>query len=84
MQSVPITTNVVSSNPLRRGLLDTTLCDQVCQSLAADQWFSLDTPASSTNKTDHHDINEILLYLIFLIGFIMLNAYLIGLGTIGL
>ena len=27
MQSVPITTNVVSSNPLRRGVLDTTLSD---------------------------------------------------------
>jgi hypothetical protein len=24
-------TNVVSSNPLRRGVLDTTLCDKVCQ-----------------------------------------------------
>jgi hypothetical protein len=22
-------------------------------------WFSLDTPVSSTNKTDHHDITEI-------------------------
>ena len=25
------------------------------------QWFSPDTPVSSTNKTDHHDISEILL-----------------------
>jgi hypothetical protein len=25
------------------------------------QWFSLGTPVSSTNKTDHHDITEILL-----------------------
>ena len=24
-------------------------------------WFSLGTPVSSTNKTDHHDITEILL-----------------------
>ena len=32
MQSVHITTNVVSSNPpLMRGVLDTTLCDKVCQ-----------------------------------------------------
>jgi hypothetical protein len=30
MQSLPITTNVVSSNPLSRGVLVTTLCDQVC------------------------------------------------------
>jgi hypothetical protein len=25
------------------------------------QWFSPGTPVSSTNKTDHHDITEILL-----------------------
>ena len=25
------------------------------------QWFSLDTPISPTNKTDFHDITEILL-----------------------
>ena len=31
MQSVSITTNVVSSNFLRRGVLDTTLYDNVCQ-----------------------------------------------------
>jgi hypothetical protein len=32
MQSVPITTKVVSSNPAHvRGALDTTLCDIVCQ-----------------------------------------------------
>jgi hypothetical protein len=26
-----------------------------------DQWFSPSTPDSSNNKTDHHDITEILL-----------------------
>ena len=31
MQSVSIIINVVSSNPLRRGVFDTTLCDKVCQ-----------------------------------------------------
>jgi hypothetical protein len=36
-------------------VLDTTLCDKVCQ------WFFLGTQVSSTNKTDHHDITEILL-----------------------
>jgi hypothetical protein len=41
-----------------RGVLDTTLCDKVCLWLAAGQWFSLGTPVSSTNKTDHHDITE--------------------------
>jgi hypothetical protein len=39
----------------------TTLCDQVCQWTAAGWWFSLGTPISSTNKTDYHDITEILL-----------------------
>jgi len=39
----------------------TTLCDKVCQWLATGRWFSLDPPVSSTNKTDHHDITEILL-----------------------
>ena len=43
-----------------RGVLDTTLCDKVCQWLAAGLWFSPGTPVSSTNKTDHHDIAEIL------------------------
>jgi hypothetical protein len=33
----------------------------VCQSLAADQWFSPGTPISSVNQTDRHDITEILL-----------------------
>jgi hypothetical protein len=42
-----------------RGVLDTTLCDKVCQWPATDQWFSLGTPVSSTNKTDCHDIAEI-------------------------
>ena len=32
-----------------------------CQLLAAGQWFSPGTPISSTNKTDLHDITEILL-----------------------
>jgi hypothetical protein len=39
----------------------TTLCDKVCQWLATDRWFSPGPPVSSTNKTDRHDIAEILL-----------------------
>ena len=31
------------------------------QLLATDLWFSPGTPMSSTNKTDRHDITEILL-----------------------
>ena len=47
---------------LRRGVLDTTLCDKVCQWLVAGLWFfPRGTPVSSTNKTDHHNITEILL-----------------------
>jgi hypothetical protein len=60
MQSVPITTNVVSSNPAHgwRGVFDTTLC--VCQWLAAGWWFSPVTQVSSTNKTDRKDKTETL------------------------
>ena len=59
--SVPITTKVVRIKPRSwRGVLDTTFCD-VCQWLATGQWFSQGTPVSSTNKTDQHDIAEILL-----------------------
>ena len=35
--------------------------DKVYQMLAHGQWFSKDTPASSTTKTGRHDIAEILL-----------------------
>ena len=38
----------------------TTLCDKVCQWLATGRWFSPGTPVSSTNKTDRHDITEVL------------------------
>jgi hypothetical protein len=44
-----------------RGVLDTTLCDNGCQWLVTGQWFSQGTPVYSTNKTDRHDITEILL-----------------------
>jgi hypothetical protein len=47
------------SNDLRNGyVLDITLCDKVCQWHVAGLWFS---PVSSNNKTDRHDITEILL-----------------------
>ena len=32
----------------------------VCELLAAGLWFSLGTSVSSTNKTDRHDIHQIL------------------------
>jgi len=34
---------------------------KVCQLLAAGLWFSPGTPVSTTNKTYHHNITEILL-----------------------
>ena len=46
--------------PLRQGVLDTTLCDKVCQWLATGQWFSSGTPFSSTIKIDCDKITEIL------------------------
>jgi len=62
VQAVPITSKVVSSNTVHgRGVLDTTLCDKVCQLIATGQWFSSGTPVSPTNKTESHDITEILL-----------------------
>jgi hypothetical protein len=39
----------------------TTLCNKVCQWLATGRWFSPGPPVSCTNKTDYHDISEILL-----------------------
>jgi hypothetical protein len=45
--------------PFSRGVLDTTLCDKVCQWLATARWYSLGTLVSSTNKTDRHDIVKI-------------------------
>jgi hypothetical protein len=39
-------------------VIDATLCDRVCQWLAAGRWFS---SVSSTNKTDRHDITKIVL-----------------------
>jgi len=46
---------------LRRCVLDTALCDTVCQGLAAGRLFSRGTPVSSTNKAYRHGITEILL-----------------------
>jgi ABC-type dipeptide/oligopeptide/nickel transport system permease component len=45
----------------RWGVLDTTLCDKVCQWLATGRWFSPGSSVSFSIKTDHHEITEILL-----------------------
>jgi hypothetical protein len=39
-----------------RGVVNTVLCDKVCQWLATGQWFSPGTAVSSINKTNHNDI----------------------------
>jgi hypothetical protein len=57
MQSVPITTDVVSSN-LDKGEVSNI---KVCQWLATARWLSPGHLVSSNNKTDRHDITEILL-----------------------
>jgi hypothetical protein len=44
-----------------RDVLDTTLCDRVYQWLTEGRWFSPGPAVSFTNKTEHHDIIEILL-----------------------
>ena len=58
MQAVHITSKVVSSNPTHGEIqlyVITFVSDLLCL------WFSTGHPVSSTNKTDHHDITEILL-----------------------
>ena len=42
----------------------TSLCDKVCQLLAASLWFSLGTLKVSSVKTDHHDVIEIILKVV--------------------
>jgi hypothetical protein len=46
------------------GVLDTTLCDKVCQWLVTGRWLSPGTLVSFNNKTDHHDIAKILLKVV--------------------
>jgi hypothetical protein len=41
------------------------LCNKVCQVTCAGQWLTLATLVSFTNKTDPHDITEILLKVTF-------------------
>ena len=51
----------MSSNPAYGCVLNTTLCDEVDQWLAAGRWFSQGTLVFTTNKTEHYDITVILL-----------------------
>ena len=48
---------------LRLRVRFSTLCDKVCQRLVAGRWFSPGPLVSTINKTECHDIAEILLNL---------------------
>ena len=66
---------------LRRSVLDTSLCDKVCQWLEVRRWFSPSAPVSSTNKTGRHDITEILLKVALSTITLYPNAYICKLLT---
>jgi hypothetical protein len=55
---VPITTKVLSLNPVQTRITRYNWCDKVYHWLAAGWWFSPDTPVFSTDKTDRHGITE--------------------------
>ena len=57
---MPITTDVVGSY-LDQGEVYNIMWSKVCQWPKTGRWFSPGPPVSSTNKTNRHDINEILL-----------------------
>jgi len=59
---------------LRQGVFNVTLCDKVCQWPETGLWFSQSTAVTSTNKTYHHDIAEILLKVV--LNTITLNQYI--------
>ena len=65
VQSVSITTKVVSLNPVHGG--EVYWIQHYVIKFVSDlrhvtgRWFSQGTPVFSTNKTDRHDITEILL-----------------------
>jgi len=65
--------------PLRREVLDTTLCGKVCLWLAECRWFYPGTPVSSTNKTDRHDIIELLLKMTLNTITLFVTAFLLNL-----
>ena len=61
LQSVPITTQIVSSNSVHGEVHSIQHYVIKFSVFATGRWVSLCTPISSTNKTDRHDITEILL-----------------------
>ena len=63
LKLVSITTKVVSSNPVHDEVytMQHYVIEFVSDLRQVGRWFSPSTPVSSTNKTDRHDITEILL-----------------------
>ena len=74
---MPITTKVLSLNPVHGEVYS--IQHYVIKFVSDLQWFSPGTPVSSTNKTDHHDITEILLNVA--LNTINLKTYLIFVGS---
>ena len=66
---------------LRRRVIDTSLCDQVCQWIEVGRWFSPGTQVSLTNKNDRHDITKILLKVALNTITLNPNAYICTLLT---
>ena len=58
VKSVPISTKVMSSNPVHGEVYSIHYIIKFVSDLRQDRWFYRDTMVSSTNKTDHHDITE--------------------------
>ena len=63
-EKVSWSSNFRNDDPSWQGVLNATLYDKFCQWLLAVRWFSQSTPVSSINKTDRHDITEILLEVV--------------------
>ena len=64
MQSVAITTNILSSNPTHGEMCSIKHYVIKCISHLRRFGFSAGTPVSSTNKTDRHDITKQLLKVV--------------------
>ena len=62
VQSVPITAKVVSLNPVHGEVYS--IQHYVIKFASDLRWFSPGTQVTSTNKTDRHDIAEILLKVV--------------------
>ena len=76
VQSVPITNKVVSSNRVHGEMYSIQhYVIKICQWLATGQWFSQGTPVFSTNKTDRHNITEILLYKVIYLKELLIWLY---------